>query len=84
MKRERTPHGAVFYRWLISYVVVLLVPITVGIVIYFQANRLVTYESHRANELVIAEVGRTIDGVLEDAERLSWQVSEAPRTITAA
>ncbi len=84
VKRERTPHGAVFYRWLVSYVVVLLVPITVGIVIYFQANRLVTHESHRANDLVIAEVGRTIDGVLEDAERLSWQVSEAPRTITAA
>ena len=84
VKHERTPHGAVFYRWLVSYVVVLLVPITAGIVIYFQANQLVTSESHRANELVIAEVGRTIDGILEDAVRLSWQIAEAPRTVSAA
>ena len=73
-----------FYRWLVSYVLVLLVPVIVGIVLYAQAGRLVERESRRANELVIAEVGRAIDEVLRDAERLSWQVAEHHRTVSAA
>ncbi len=81
---ERAPRGVVFYRWLVSYIVVLLVPIAAGIIIYAQAGRLVDRESQRANELIIAEVGRTIDEVLQDAERLSWQVAESPRTVAAA
>ncbi|TVR57361.1 MAG: AraC family transcriptional regulator [Spirochaetaceae bacterium] len=84
MRAERAPRGVVFYKWLVSYVVVLLVPISVGIVLYSQAGRMVDVESRRANDLVIAEVGRTIDEALEDAVRLSWQIAEHPRTVSAA
>jgi two-component system response regulator YesN len=67
--------GRVFYSYLLSYSVVLLIPILVTVALFNRAHATVSAEADRANELLLNQVKSHLDMVMADVQKLSSLVS---------
>ncbi|MBW4081225.1 helix-turn-helix domain-containing protein [Paenibacillus sp. S150] len=78
-KRFLVRRRSVILTWLFSYLVILTVPILISIFVYYQSQETLKSEIHRANNVLLKEVRETVDNQIQNAERLTteltWNVS---------
>ena len=60
--------------WLISYIIILLIPLTVNIFIFLRTQNLVADEINRANSGLLQEIRRCMDSILTDVEGLTTDI----------
>lgn len=75
MKITSNRRGKVFYRYMLSYITILLIPLMLSIAIYNKSRELVNEESRRANELLLGQMTTYLDVILGDAQQLADLVS---------
>ena len=66
---------SVLFTWLISYILVLLIPLIFSIIVYQKTEGIVNNEIYTANEAVLKQVRQTIDSRLEDIQTLSTHIA---------
>ncbi|MFC3788197.1 helix-turn-helix domain-containing protein [Paenibacillus sp. GCM10012307] len=66
---------SIVVTWLISYSVVLFVPIVISLIIYSQASHALKGEIHRANDSLLKQMRYTIDNQIELMKRLSMEIT---------
>lgn len=66
---------SILYTWVISYVVVLFVPVIIGSVIYKESIKSIENETNRANESILMQVQQAVDSKLKDIERLCTDIA---------
>lgn len=69
--------------WLLSYIVMFFLPLTMGIMVYFYAADIVEEEVIRANTVVLQQNQQRIDSIITEAKSLANQIMSSPRTQTA-
>lgn len=80
MRRGRTGHrGRVFYSYLLSFLLVLLVPVLMSLLVFQRANSVVNRESSRANEALLEVTGVYLDRVLEDVAQMQYLLNNSVR-----
>ena len=70
LKRKRS----VVFVWLLSYAIILLVPILFSVFIYTQASRLLENEINQSNNFLLKRVQQYMDSLLVDVESLSHEI----------
>lgn len=68
----------VFTRFLVSYVLILVVPLGIGSVAYMKAGRIVEQESTRYNMAMLQQVRQVIDSQLTDMKQLAIEIAYNP------
>lgn len=80
MRQRGSGHrGRVFYGYLLSFLLILLVPVMMSLFLFRRANSVVTTESQRANTALLETTGTYLDSLLEDMNQLSYLVSYSNR-----
>jgi AraC-like DNA-binding protein len=74
----RFPKRSILFTWLLSYLVVLLLPVGVGMITYFRINQTMIGEINRSNRLVLSKMKADLDGRLADMQRLSIEIALNP------
>lgn len=69
----------VFVSWLISYFLILLIPVLVGFGIYFAAANIIENEINAANASTLKHLQEGIDGKLSEVKQLSLHIALNPR-----
>ncbi|GBG11230.1 AraC family transcriptional regulator [Paenibacillus agaridevorans] len=70
---------SIIFPWLLSYVVILLIPVLTGVYIYMKSNQTIVGEIDRSNNLILSKVQQDIDTLLEDVNRLSVEIALNPQ-----
>lgn len=70
----------IFFSWLVSYVLILFIPIVFYISNYLLTRGIVESEISRANSAMLKQVQLNIDNVFKDAQKLSMDIILNPRT----
>ncbi|WP_214627199.1 helix-turn-helix domain-containing protein [Paenibacillus agaridevorans] len=65
---------SILITWLLSYLAVLFVPIGLSILIYFEADRVLKSEVHRANDTLLRQVQEVMDKQIEEINRLYVEI----------
>ena len=58
--------GRVFYAFLLSYLLILLIPVFMSVLLFNRAQNIVTTESDRGNELLLQQMNTYLDSVMTD------------------
>jgi AraC-like DNA-binding protein len=66
---------SVAFRWIVSYAVILFIPVTLSLIIYSQTRGIVEYEIERASSAMLQQVRYIVDGELYQTESLAAQLS---------
>lgn len=66
---------SVAFRWIVSYAVILFIPVILSVIIYSQTRGIVEYEIERANSAMLQQVRYIVDGELHQTESLAAQLS---------
>lgn len=69
---------SVAYKWIVSYSVIMLIPLIVSAIIYTQTKQIVEYEIQRAGRAMLKQVQYMVDGEISQAEKLAMQLSIHP------
>lgn len=69
------PHKSIFFSWLVSYFVIIVICLLVSIVMYVQAESIVRTEINHADSLILKQICHSIDSRLTDIKSLSYQIS---------
>ncbi|GGF81048.1 hypothetical protein GCM10010912_27680 [Paenibacillus albidus] len=62
-------------KWMVSYAVIMLIPLIVSAIIYMQTKQIVEYEIRRASEAMLKQVKYMVDSEVNQAEKLAMQLS---------
>ncbi|MBN2440258.1 MAG: helix-turn-helix domain-containing protein [Spirochaetales bacterium] len=82
MKKKGTDiQGTIFLSWLISYTVILLIPVITGIIIFYNAGDIVESETNRVNSVLLNQLTLTIDNNFENITHISKQIATNPRLL---
>ena len=65
---------SVIFAWLLSYVIILIIPISFAILIYMQASRLLEHEISQSNSFLLKRVQQYMDSLLADVENLNYEI----------
>lgn len=74
MKKKRS----VIYNWVLSYLLLILIPIIVTGFVYNVAKNIIEEEINGSNQLMIGKIRDNIDNILRDVERFSLEVASNP------
>lgn len=74
-----TKRRSVLFTWLISYIIVLLIPVLISGLTYIQTSKVIEKEINNSNNLSLKKVRHQMDNLISDAERLSTEISMNPR-----
>ncbi|ANS75395.1 AraC family transcriptional regulator [Paenibacillus yonginensis] len=69
---------SIIVTWLVSYSVVLFVPIAISLVIYAQSSQALKSEIHRANDSLLKQMRYTIDSQIDLMKRLNMEMTWSP------
>jgi AraC-like DNA-binding protein len=69
---------SVAFRWIVSYAVILCIPVILSVIIYSQTRGIVQYEIERASSAMLQQVRYIVDGELHQMESLAAQLSIDP------
>lgn len=76
MWRNRFKFGkSITNKWIISYAVILLIPVLVSAIVYMQTTQIVKYEIQRASSAMLKQVKFIVDSELNQTEKLGTQLS---------
>lgn len=59
---------SVAYKWIVSYAVIMLIPLIVSAIIYLQTKQIVEYEIERAGHAMLKQMQNTVDSEIDQAE----------------
>lgn len=71
---------SVFFTWLVSYILILLIPIAISGMVYIEADKIVVDEINRTNSALLSQLRQLMDNRLEDIEMLGLQVALNTKT----
>jgi YesN/AraC family two-component response regulator len=71
--------NSVLFKWMRSFLVVLLIPSVMMMVAYYQTNREMEKEINRANAALIGQLQQELDNQIEHIQRLSQVIALNPR-----
>lgn len=66
---------SIAFKWIISYSVIMLIPLIVSAIIYLQTKQIVEYEIERAGNAMLKQMQNTVDSEINQAEKLAMQLS---------
>lgn len=66
---------SVAFKWIISYSVIMIIPLIVSAIIYLQTKQIVEYEIERAGNAMLKQMQNTVDSEINQAEKLAMQLS---------
>ncbi|MEV5029570.1 AraC family transcriptional regulator [Paenibacillus sp. LPE1-1-1.1] len=69
---------SVAFRWIVSYAVILCIPVILSVIIYGQTRGIVKYEIERASSAMLQQVRYIVDGELLQTESLAAQLAIHP------
>jgi len=69
---------SVAFRWIVSYAVILCIPVILSVIIYGQTRGIVKYEIERASSAMLQQVRYIMDGELLQTESLAAQLAIHP------
>lgn len=69
---------SVSFRWIVSYAVILCIPVILSVIIYSQTREIIEYEIERASSAMLQQVRYIVDGELQQTESLAAQLSIHP------
>lgn len=69
---------SVAFRWIVSYAVILCIPVILSVIIYGQTRDIVKYEIERASSAMLQQVRYIVDGELLQTESLAAQLAIHP------
>jgi AraC-like DNA-binding protein len=69
---------SVAFRWIMSYAVILCIPVILSVIIYSQTRGIVKYEIERASSAMLQQVRYIVDGELLQTESLAAQLAIHP------
>lgn len=69
---------SVAFRWIVSYAVILCIPVILSVIIYSQTRGIVKYEIEKASSAMLLQVRYIVDAELLQTERLATQLSIHP------
>lgn len=69
---------SVAFRWIVSYAVILFIPVILSVVVYSQTRGIVENEIKRASGAMLQQVRYIVDGELQQTESLGAQLSIHP------
>lgn len=76
VQRER--HAATFKTLLISFVIVFIVPVAVAVAFYSKIEHIMIENAHRAHESALERAKQTVDGYMNEINRLTMQIGFNP------
>ena len=71
--------SSVFLKWLISYLIVMLVPIIALVAVYLNAEAVVSNEIASMNSAMVGMARQSIDNKLTEAKKIALQVNSYPQ-----
>jgi|GEM_PF-6391401 len=78
LKKIISKRNSVLCSWLISYFLILLVPIIVGGVIYVSTKQNTKEVTYEVNNLLLQQMKYELDSYLDDVANMDWSVSIQP------
>lgn len=72
-----------FVVWLLSYLLILLVSLSIGYGIYIESGRIIEQEISRANLSMLDKARQAMDSRMRDIERLTMQIALNTRILNA-
>ena len=73
-KRMTFENKSVFISWLLSYFLILLVPISISAYVYIKAEKIVESDVNKANAGMLAQSQQAMEGGLEDINNFIYQI----------
>ena len=73
---------SIVFSFLITYLLILFVPISIGFIIYAKSSQIIEEEINRANAAVLKQLQQNVDKRLDDALRLSTDIALDPKIIS--
>ncbi len=70
-KAKKTEFKSVFITWLISYILIFLIPVFSSLLQFFYSNSFAVNEINQSNETLLANIQNSIDGILETMDSTS-------------
>ncbi|MBT2291486.1 cache domain-containing protein [Paenibacillus albidus] len=78
VKRVLDTRNSIIFPQILSYILILLIPIIFTGIISFITVRTIGQETNRANLAMLKQVQLNMDNILKDAERLSFDIAFNP------
>ncbi|SDB99654.1 AraC-type DNA-binding protein [Paenibacillus sp. UNCCL117] len=78
VKRVLSTKNSIIFPQILSYILILLIPIIFTGIVYFVTVRTIEQETNRANLAMLKQVQLNMDNILKDAERLSFDIAFNP------
>lgn len=66
---------SIIFTWLIYYILILMVPVCITAITYFKTSEIIDKEINDSNKLLLKRVQQQMDTILNDAERLSFEIT---------
>ncbi|MGO4495793.1 helix-turn-helix domain-containing protein [Paenibacillus sp. 2RAB27] len=66
---------SIVLTWLISYIVILLLPVVVGLLLYVESNRTLKEEIQQANDSLLKQVREVMDNQFKAMEQLNFEIT---------
>lgn len=68
---------SVIYSWIVSYILIILIPVAVTGIVYYIAKNTIEEEINSSNELLLEKLKDNMDNTLSDIERFSAEVASS-------
>ncbi|MFE5321734.1 helix-turn-helix domain-containing protein [Paenibacillus sp. NPDC056579] len=78
VKRILNTRNSIIFTQILSYILILLIPIIFTGIVYFVTVRTIEQETNRAHLAMLKQVQLNMDNILKDAERLSFDIAFNP------
>lgn len=78
VKRVLNTRNSIIFTQILSYILILLIPIIFTGIVYFVTVKTIEQETNRANLAMLKLVQLNMDNILKDAERLSFDIAFNP------
>ncbi|CAH1200124.1 HTH-type transcriptional regulator YesS [Paenibacillus allorhizoplanae] len=66
---------SIVLTWLISYIVILLLPVVIGLLLYVESNRTLKEEIQQANDSLLKQVREVMDNQFKAMEQLNFEIT---------
>ncbi|WP_283571153.1 helix-turn-helix domain-containing protein [Paenibacillus brevis] len=78
LKRVLSTRNSIIFTQILSYILILLIPIIFTGIVYLVTVGTIEQETNRANLAMLKQVQLNMDNILKDAERLSFDIAFNP------
>jgi two-component system response regulator YesN len=65
---------SIVLTWLLSYLIILLLPMIIGVLVYFESNKTLEEEIHKANDALLKQIREIMDNQFKAMEQLNFEI----------